>query len=131
MVYLKNLGFRIATPVSFFSFFFHLGDVKCRNGSWPVVGKIVGCEIFDLLFHSFLSFIGMWLKAYFPCITVMICVSCKFRLEFGVHDFTSVLISPNLSYNGSLVVLTLTRLLLSRLLLIITIYESSWMEIWG
>lgn len=49
LVYLKNLGFRIATPVSFF--FFHLGDVKCGNGSWPVVGKIVGCEIFDLLFH--------------------------------------------------------------------------------
>ena len=130
-VYLKNLGFRIATPVSFFFFFFHLGDVECGNGSWPVVGKIVGCEIFDLLFHWFLSFIGMWLKTYFPCITVTICVSWKFRLEFGVHDFTSVLISPNLSYNGSSVVLTLTRLLLSRLLLIITIYESSWMEIWG
>lgn len=112
----------------FFFFFFHLGDVKCGNGSWPVVGKIVGCEIFDLLFHWFLSFIGMWLKTYFPCITVMICVSWKFRLEFGV---TSVLISPNLSYNGSSVVLTLSRLLLSRLLLIIKIYESSWMEIWG
>ena len=42
-VYLKNLGFRIATPVSFsfLFFFFDLGDVKCEMVHSPLLGKLL------------------------------------------------------------------------------------------